>query len=133
VLQVGINVGAEGWSGRGLGNGTQTQLTFLRVQHADYVVAVLAEELGFVGAVGCRPYSARDSGAACAWRRVRAIASGAVLAAGLTAMLLFQVGLLTDGALSAAGMVLPRRALDHVCGVVRCAQNLTRLWPFQAA
>ena len=36
------SVGAGGFWGRGLGNGTQTQLNFLRVQHTDFIV-VLAE------------------------------------------------------------------------------------------
>jgi rod shape determining protein RodA len=37
--------------GRGLSSGTQSQLNFLRVQHTDYIFAVLGEELGFVGGV----------------------------------------------------------------------------------
>jgi rod shape determining protein RodA len=31
--------------------GTQSQLHFLRVRHTDFVFSVLAEELGFVGAI----------------------------------------------------------------------------------
>ncbi|HET6319993.1 MAG TPA: FtsW/RodA/SpoVE family cell cycle protein, partial [Chloroflexota bacterium] len=52
VIQARISVGSGGWWGRGLGNGTQTQLNFLKVQHSDFIFAVLAEELGFIGAAG---------------------------------------------------------------------------------
>ncbi|NDJ54389.1 MAG: rod shape-determining protein RodA [Chloroflexi bacterium] len=36
--------------GRGYMQGSQTQLRFLRVRHTDFIFAVIAEELGFVGA-----------------------------------------------------------------------------------
>lgn len=51
VLQSTISVGSGGLFGKGFGNGTQTQLHFLRVQHTDFIFSVLGEELGFVGAV----------------------------------------------------------------------------------
>jgi rod shape determining protein RodA len=49
IIQSRISVGAGGMFGRGLNSGTQSQLNFLRVQHTDYIFAVLGEELGFVG------------------------------------------------------------------------------------
>lgn len=52
LIQARISVGSGGWWGRGLGNGTQTQLSFLRVQHTDFIFAVIGEELGFFGGVG---------------------------------------------------------------------------------
>ena len=51
VIQALIGVGSGGMWGKGLGQGTQSQLFFLRVRHTDYIFAVLAEELGFVGAL----------------------------------------------------------------------------------
>jgi rod shape determining protein RodA len=51
VLQAEISVGSGGWLGKGLGDGTQTQLNYLRTQTTDYVFSVLGEELGFVGAM----------------------------------------------------------------------------------
>jgi rod shape determining protein RodA len=51
VLQAQISVGAGELWGRGLFQGSQTQLEYLRVQHKDFVFAVLAEELGFVGSM----------------------------------------------------------------------------------
>jgi rod shape determining protein RodA len=46
-----IAVGSGGLFGKGLTNGTQTQGDFLPVQTTDFVFSVLAEELGFIGAV----------------------------------------------------------------------------------
>jgi rod shape determining protein RodA len=51
IIQATISVGSGGWLGRGFLSGTQSQLHFLRVQYADFIFSVLAEELGFVGAI----------------------------------------------------------------------------------
>ena len=51
VLQSEISVGSGGFFGKGLLNGTQNQLDFLRVQQTDFVFSVLGEELGFLGAM----------------------------------------------------------------------------------
>jgi rod shape determining protein RodA len=51
LYQSQIAVGSGGWFGRGLTNGTQAQGDFLPVQSTDFVFSVLAEELGFVGAM----------------------------------------------------------------------------------
>ncbi len=51
VNQALISIGSGGWWGKGLLNGTQSQLHFLRVRHTDFIFSVLAEELGFVGAI----------------------------------------------------------------------------------
>lgn len=50
VIQSVIAVGSGGFIGKGLGHGSQSQLNFLPEQHTDFVFAVLAEELGFIGA-----------------------------------------------------------------------------------
>jgi len=49
VNQAIIAVGSGGWLGRGLGAGSQSQGNFLPSQHTDFIFAVLAEKLGFVG------------------------------------------------------------------------------------
>lgn len=49
VTQSVIAVGSGGFVGRGLGFGSQSQLRFLPEAHTDFVFAVIAEELGFVG------------------------------------------------------------------------------------
>ena len=50
INQALISIGSGGLWGKGLLQGTQTQLYFLRVRHTDFIFSVLAEELGFVGA-----------------------------------------------------------------------------------
>lgn len=45
-----IAVGSGRWAGKGWGQGTQTQLSFLPEQHTDFVFSVFAEEWGFRGA-----------------------------------------------------------------------------------
>lgn len=49
VRQSKIAVGSGQWLGRGYGQGTQSQLRFLPARHTDFIMAVLAEEWGFVG------------------------------------------------------------------------------------
>ncbi|MEM7494666.1 MAG: FtsW/RodA/SpoVE family cell cycle protein [Myxococcota bacterium] len=44
-----IAVGSGRWWGKGLGEGTQTQLAFLPENQTDFVLALWAEEWGFVG------------------------------------------------------------------------------------
>jgi len=51
VKQALVGVGSGGLLGKGYGQGTQSQLHFLRVRHTDFIFSVIAEELGFVGAV----------------------------------------------------------------------------------
>jgi rod shape determining protein RodA len=38
--------------GKGLGQGTQSQLAFIPERHTDFILAVIAEELGMVGVAG---------------------------------------------------------------------------------
>lgn len=49
--QAQIAVGSGGIMGKGLTNGSQSQGDFLPVQTTDFVFAILAEELGFIGAI----------------------------------------------------------------------------------
>ncbi len=49
VLQAMTAVGSGGFSGKGLGSGSQSQLDFLPEKHTDFIFAALVEELGFVG------------------------------------------------------------------------------------
>jgi rod shape determining protein RodA len=51
ILQARISIGSGGLLGKGYAQGTQTQLRFLRVRHTDFIFSVIAEELGFVGAL----------------------------------------------------------------------------------
>ncbi len=49
TIQASIAIGSGGWWGKGLGQGSQTQLAFVPERHTDFILAVIAEELGFVG------------------------------------------------------------------------------------
>ncbi len=49
IAQAIIAVGAGGLAGRGLGFGSQSQLKFLPEAQTDFIFAVIAEELGFLG------------------------------------------------------------------------------------
>jgi rod shape determining protein RodA len=51
VRQSKIAVGSGGFSGKGFRSGTQSQLRFLPVQHTDFILAVIAEEWGFLGVI----------------------------------------------------------------------------------
>jgi rod shape determining protein RodA len=110
LIQARISVGSGGWWGRGLGNGSQTQLNFLRVQHSDFIFAVLGEELGFMGAVVLLCLYGL-----LFWRCLRVATLsrdtfGRLLAVGATSMLLFQtfvnVGM-NIGLLPVTGIPLP--------------------------
>jgi rod shape determining protein RodA len=48
-LQSKIAVGSGGFWGKGLGHGSQNQLGFVPVRYSDFILAALAEELGFAG------------------------------------------------------------------------------------
>jgi len=48
VIQSMISIGSGGMWGKGLGNGTQTQLKFLPVRDSDFIISVISEELGFI-------------------------------------------------------------------------------------
>ena len=51
IIQSKIAVGQGGMWGRGVTQGTQTQLRFLPVPHTDFIFSTFAEEHGFVGVV----------------------------------------------------------------------------------
>jgi rod shape determining protein RodA len=52
ILQSMIAIGSGGMWGKGLTNGSQGQLDFLPEKQTDFIFTMLAEELGFVGAMG---------------------------------------------------------------------------------
>jgi rod shape determining protein RodA len=91
LYQSQIAVGSGGWFGRGLTNGTQAQGDFLPVQTTDFVFSVLAEELGFIGAIVLFALFVL-----LLWRVLVAAwrcrdPFGTLFASGLAAMILFQL------------------------------------------
>jgi rod shape determining protein RodA len=88
--QAGIAIGAGQKTGRGVG-ATQTRLNFLPEHHTDFVFAVIGERWGFVGAA-----LVLSLYALLIWRGLRILTMaknlfGALVAAGIVAMLMFQV------------------------------------------
>lgn len=49
IIQSKTAIGSGGFEGKGWLNGTQSQLDFLPESHTDFIIAVLAEELGLQG------------------------------------------------------------------------------------
>jgi rod shape determining protein RodA len=91
LYQAQIAVGSGGLLGKGLTNGTQNQLGLLPVQDTDFVFAILAEELGFVGAIVVLSLYV-----ALLWRVLTAgwrskDPFGTIFACGVASMLLFQL------------------------------------------
>lgn len=91
LYQSQIAVGSGGLFGRGLTNGTQAQGDFLPVQTTDFVFSVLAEELGFIGAMVLFGLFVLLLWRilVAAWRSRDPF--GSLFAAGLASMILFQL------------------------------------------
>lgn len=51
IIQSKIAIGSGGLFGKGILQGTQSQLRFLPEQHTDFIFSVIAEETGFIGAL----------------------------------------------------------------------------------
>jgi rod shape determining protein RodA len=51
IIQSKTAIGSGGLEGKGYMLGTQAQLDFLPESHTDFIVAVLAEEMGYIGVV----------------------------------------------------------------------------------
>jgi rod shape determining protein RodA len=108
--QAFIAIGSGGLLGKGLAQGTQSQLRYLPVRHTDFIFAVVAEELGFAGVM---LLFALYLVLFVRLLRIVLIASdayGRLMAAGTLAMILFQftvnVGM-NLGLLPVAGLPLP--------------------------
>ncbi len=91
LFQAQIAVSSGGWFGLGLTNGTQNAGALLPVQDTDFVFAILAEELGFIGALVVLGLFV-----ALLWRVLTAgwrskDPFGTIFACGVAAMLLFQL------------------------------------------
>jgi rod shape determining protein RodA len=110
VSQALIAVGSGGFWGKGLGQGTQSQLRYLPVRHTDFIFSVLAEELGFAGVMLLFALYL-----VLFLRLIRIILIapdlfGKLLVTGVLAMILFQMAVnvgMNLGMLPVAGLPLP--------------------------
>jgi rod shape determining protein RodA len=110
VLQSQIAVGSGGLLGTGLTNGSHARGDFLPVQESDFVFAVLAQELGLIGAVVVFLLflALLWRILVCGWRSRDPF--GTLFCAGMASMLLFQVFVnvgMVIGILPVTGIPLP--------------------------
>ena len=110
IIQSKIAIGSGMLFGKGLFEGTQSQLNFLPENHTDFIFAVVGEELGFVGAaILLLLYLI------ILWRGVQIAKDasdmfGRLLATGVTSMLAFHVLVnvgMTTGIMPVTGIPLP--------------------------
>ena len=110
IIQSKIAIGSGMLFGKGLFEGTQSQLNFLPENHTDFIFAVVGEELGFVGAVVLLILYL-----IVLWRGIHIAKEagdvfGRLLAVGITSMLAFHVLVnvgMTTGIMPVTGIPLP--------------------------
>ena len=110
LRQAFIAIGSGGLLGKGLAQGTQSQLRYLPVRHTDFIFAVTAEELGFVGVMVLFALYLLLFLRLLRIMLIAADTYGRLLAAGTLAMILFQVVFnvgMNLGLLPVAGLPLP--------------------------
>ncbi len=110
LAQSKIAIGSGGVTGKGLGAGSQSNLNFIPERHTDFIFSVLGEQLGFVGAVILIGLFLALLAAALSISTSSRDLFGALIAAGLLAMWLFQIveniGM-TVGMMPITGIPLP--------------------------
>ena len=90
VQQALIAIGSGGLFGKGYGQGSQTQLRFLKVRHTDFIFSAISEEFGMIGGILVVLVLAF-----IIWRCLRAAqrsrdVSGATIAYGIATLIFFQ-------------------------------------------
>lgn len=110
LIQSRIAIGAGQLWGRGLNQGTQTQLNFIPEQHTDFIFSAIGEEFGLIGSLLLM---------AAFWlicvRLIKAANAatdsfGSLLCMGIFAMLIFQIAInigMTIGLAPVTGIPLP--------------------------
>ncbi|MBQ7476020.1 MAG: rod shape-determining protein RodA [Selenomonadaceae bacterium] len=110
IIQSKIAIGSGMMFGKGLFEGTQSQLNFLPENHTDFIFAVIGEEFGFVGAAAVLFLYL-----IVLWRGMQIARDasdmfGRLLAVGITSMLAFHVLVnvgMTTGIMPVTGIPLP--------------------------
>ena len=116
-------IGSGQKTGRGAEEASQTQLDFLPEHHTDFIFAVVGEEFGFVGAAVVLALYAL-----LVWRALRILTMaknlyGALIAGGVTAMLMFQIFVnvgMTIGIMPITGVTLPLLSYGGSSVIVIC-------------
>ena len=110
IIQSKIAIGSGMMFGKGLFDGTQSQLNFLPENHTDFIFAVVGEELGFVGAVVLLLLYLIVFWRGIMIAKEAADVFGRLLAVGITSMLAFHVLVnvgMTTGIMPVTGIPLP--------------------------
>lgn len=110
IIQSKIAIGSGLLFGKGIFEGTQSQLNFLPENHTDFIFAVVGEEFGFIGAVILLFLYL-----IVFWRGIKIAKEagdmfGRLLAVGITSMLAFHVLVnvgMTTGIMPVTGIPLP--------------------------
>jgi rod shape determining protein RodA len=110
ILQSEIAIGSGQKTGRGVAHATQTSLNYLPEHQTDFIFSVVGETYGFVGAA-----LVLSLYALLIWRTLRILTLaknlyGTLIAAGILAMLMFQVFVnvgMTIGVMPITGVPLP--------------------------
>ena len=110
IIQSKIAIGSGMLFGKGLFEGTQSQLNFLPENHTDFIFAVVGEELGFVGAVVLLLLYLILFLRGLQIAKTASDIFGRLLAVGITSMLAFHVLVnvgMTTGIMPVTGIPLP--------------------------
>lgn len=110
IIQSKIAIGSGGLLGKGLFEGSQSQLNFLPENHTDFIFAVVGEELGFVGAAFLLIMYLIILWRGIVIAREASDTFGRLLAVGITSMLAFHVLVnvgMTTGIMPVTGIPLP--------------------------
>jgi rod shape determining protein RodA len=110
LAQSQIAIGSGGPFGKGLGKGTQTNLSYVPEQHTDFIFTAVGEQLGFVGSATLLALFVL-----LVWRtwRIASLAkdlAGTLLCVGVLAMFVFQIFVnvgMTMGIMPITGIPLP--------------------------
>ena len=110
LIQSRIAIGAGGFWGKGLYQGSQTQLNFIPEQHTDFIFSAIGEELGFIGCLAVLLVFWL-----LCWRLIIIAQTskenfGSLLAIGVLSMIVFQVIVnigMTIGLAPVTGIPLP--------------------------
>ena len=131
VIQSKIAVGSGGFFGKGLFEGTQTQLHFIPEQHTDFVFSVVGEELGLMGGLLMLALYATVIIRAILIANNAKDRFGSLLASGVASMLLFHMFVnlcMALGLMPVVGIPLPMMSY----GGTALMTNLTAIGLLQA-
>lgn len=110
IRQARIAIGNGGLFGKGYGNGSQTQLRFLRVRHTDFIFSAIAEEFGLAGGLAVLGVLGLVIMRILQGARMAADPLGSMICYGVAAIIFFQTAVsigMNLNMLPVTGLTLP--------------------------